>query len=523
MINSAEILPNLVYRHARERGDQVALTSIGQGSLTWAQLWSHVERWAGWLTAHGVGSEHRVVTLMPQSLESSCMWMACSAVGAVECAVNTEFRGEWLRNALAASRAQVVVVSRRFLDQLIPVLPDSAIHTVLVYDDPQRPPENVGQARIVTSPPGDAAPAKLAEPQARPHQTACILYTSGTTGPSKAVQIPWGMMHTFVSAGREWERASEPVYYLPYASNHLSGRGALYRAALGRGRAVIREVFSTGEFWSDVRAHGCTWTLLYAAPSRFLLSQPEQPGDADNKLELVMLCPLIPEVDVMKRRFGFECFTVYGMTEIGNPFILPPEESHSGNAGCGGRPIAGVQARLVDENDYEMPIGEPGELIIRSDEPWIFNSGYEGEPAATAASWRNGWFHTGDIMRRDANGNYHYVDRRKDMIRRRGENISSVELELAVLKYPDIAEAAAVGVPSSLGDEDVLIAVVPKAGCPVDVAQLLSYLRANVPRYAVPRYVRTMERLPRTPATLRVQKKDLRNQGITPDTWENGK
>jgi crotonobetaine/carnitine-CoA ligase len=294
----------------------------------------------------------------------------------------------------------------------------------------------------------------------------------------------------------------------------------LYRAALGSGRAVIREVFSTADFWDDVRAHGCTWTLLYAAPTRFLLSQCERVDDGDNPLELVMLCPLVPEVDVLKKRFGVECFTVYGLTEIANPFILPPAESHAGNAGSGGRPIPGVQARLVDENDYEVPEGEPGELIVRSDEPWIFSSGYQGDPAATATAWRNGWFHSGDIMRRDADGNYHYLDRRKDMIRRRGENVSSFEVEAAVMKFPDVAEVAAVGIPAAVGDEEVLIALVPKPGAQIDRIQLMNFLRANMPRFAMPRYVRQMTALPRTPATQRVQKKDIRDTGVTADTWD---
>jgi crotonobetaine/carnitine-CoA ligase len=224
--------------------------------------------------------------------------------------------------------------------------------------------------------------------------------------------------------------------------------------------------------------------------------------------------------DALGRRFGFEIYSGYGTTEIGNAFLVPPGEAISANAGRCGRPIEGLAARIVDDNDAPVPTGVVGELVVRSEDPWMLTPGYYGAPEATAMAWRNGWFHTGDLGRFDDAGNFYYVDRSKDMIRRRGENISSFELEAAVLSHACVAEVAAVGVPSAMGDEDVLIAVVPKAGAKIDPAGLTEHLTKIVPRFAVPRFVRVMEALPKTVATLRVQKQAIRADGVTAGTWD---
>ena len=204
------------------------------------------------------------------------------------------------------------------------------------------------------------------------------------------------------------------------------------------------------------------------------------------------------------------------MTEIGNPLRVDPADCISARAGCCCRTIPGVEARLVDAFDHEVSKGDTGQLVLRSDQPWSFTSGYVGAPEATANAWRNGWFHTGDIMRQDEDGNFYYVDRAKDMIRRRGENVASAELEAAILKHPQVAETAVVGIRSALGDEDILAAIVAKQ-TPFRGEELLDILRDIVPRYALPRYIRVVDALPRTQATQRVEKHVLRAQGVTAD------
>jgi crotonobetaine/carnitine-CoA ligase len=178
-----------------------------------------------------------------------------------------------------------------------------------------------------------------------------------------------------------------------------------------------------------------------------------------------------------------------------------------------------VDVRLVDDNDCEVPDGTVGEMILRTDRPWGMNHGYHKNPEATARAWRNGWFHTGDAFRRDASGNYFFVDRMKDAIRRRGENISSFEVEVEVVAFPAVREAAVIAVPSELGEDEVMAVVAPAPGHEIDPAALLAFLRDRLAYFMIPRYLRVLPELPKTP-TAKVLKAELRAQGITPDTWD---
>jgi carnitine-CoA ligase len=188
--------------------------------------------------------------------------------------------------------------------------------------------------------------------------------------------------------------------------------------------------------------------------------------------------------------------------------------------GSVGRVRRGYEVRLVDDHDVEVPPGEPGELIVRTARPWCLSSGYIDDPGETARAWRNGWFHTGDVLRADGDGNYFFHDRRKDTLRRRGENISSFEVERDVASHAAVAEAACVGVPSDGGvDDDVKVWIVPVEGAEVDLVALVEYLVERMPQFMVPRYYELTESLPKTP-TLRVQKHILRQLGNSAATWD---
>lgn len=516
-------LPDLVRQHVAERPDQHALTSVGQGTVSWRELNEESQAWANWMRTAGVDEGDRVVTLVPQSLEAAYVWLACCGLGAVEVSVNTEFRGAWLTHALRSSEARVVVTSRRYLEQLEAVVGDTQVRAVLVYDWPDGVAAPESAVDVVVAPqPGEVSDLGVREEfEQRIHRvadTSCVLFTSGTTGASKAVLVPWGLLYAQSSCD-PLDKPAEQTFYVPYAPYHLSGRSALYRGAITGGHTVVRESFSTSSFWNDIREHGCTWTLLYAAPTRFLAQAPKRDDDHDNPLRRVLMCPLVPEVDDLKERFGFDVYSVWGMTETGSPLVLPVEHADRNHVGSCGRPVEGVEARLVDTYDYPVPLGTPGELVLRSDLPWRFTAGYLGVPEATALSYRNGWFHTGDVFIEQADGNYQYFDRSKDMIRRRGENVSSAELEAAVLACSGVGSAAAVGIASPFGDEDILVAVVPAPGAEVEPEALIAQLVETVPRFALPSFVRVMDEMPRTQATQRVQKHELRTAGITPDTW----
>ena len=252
----------------------------------------------------------------------------------------------------------------------------------------------------------------------------------------------------------------------------------------------------------------------------FLLNEPEQEGDADVPLELVSMAPVVERHEEFRRRFGVDFFGGFGSTEIGTHFTTLDCSDKVTSVGRPMTTVAGTEYRLVDTHDQPVRQGEVGELISRHSEPWTVMLGYLGNAEATATAWRNGWFHTGDSFYQDEDGDYYFVDRTKDVIRRRGENISSLELETLVLEHPGVLEAAAIGLPSDVGEEDVFVLVIPQPDSQLTVEKLGADLDDRLPRFMRPRYLELVEEFPRTPATMRVRKVALRERGISPATWD---
>jgi carnitine-CoA ligase len=248
----------------------------------------------------------------------------------------------------------------------------------------------------------------------------------------------------------------------------------------------------------------------------FLWSQPPQPHDADNPLKRAVMMPVVPHYKEFEARFGLKLTTCYAMTEIGPVFSAGWDITDPMSCGV---VRDGFEVRLVDEHDFEVPDGEVGELIVRHREPWKLNQGYFEMPERTAEAWRNGWFHTGDAFRRDEHGRYYFVDRIKDAIRRRGENISSFEVEALVSAHDGVVECAAIPVPSEWGEDEVKVCVV-RADARLTAEQLVRDLITTMPRFMVPRYVEFCDSLPKTEATQRVKKLELRAHPLNARTWD---
>jgi crotonobetaine/carnitine-CoA ligase len=343
-----------------------------------------------------------------------------------------------------------------------------------------------------------------------------IIYTSGTTGPSKGVLSPYLQLYTtaLVTYGYMGEGESMLVN-LPMF--HVGGTSPTYCALLRSGMFYLVDGFSTTKFWDQVRAGNCTTTSgLIGVMSAFLAKTEPRPGDRDNPLRYITLMPINEQTVQLGQRFGFDYMSGFNMTEVASPLVTDMNTRVFG--GCG-RERSGVECRLVDEHDIEVPVNTPGEMIVRTDLPWAMNAGYNGMPEATANAWRNGWFHTGDLFRRDAEGNYFFLDRIKDTIRRRGENISSFEVEAAVRGHPDIDEVVAVGVASEIEEQEVLVVVTARRGCSVDPRVLIEYLVPRLAYFMIPRYVRVVREIPKT-ETNKARKVVFREQGITADTWD---
>jgi crotonobetaine/carnitine-CoA ligase len=228
-----------------------------------------------------------------------------------------------------------------------------------------------------------------------------------------------------------------------------------------------------------------------------------------------------PGYDAFRKRFGnYRLRTGFSMTEVSMPLCCddPPNPRTCGKPRVG---PPGYDVRLVDEHDYPVPAGEAGEMVLRTSEPWTMNAGYFGQPEKTAEAWRNGWFHTGDFFTCDEDGYFYFMDRRKDAIRRRGENISSIEVEAVVDQHPAVSESAAIGIHSEAwGDEDLKICVVCREGSTLPPTDLIDFLSSRLPGFMVPRYIEFVEALPKTEATQRVMKAELRSRGVTAATWD---
>jgi crotonobetaine/carnitine-CoA ligase len=297
---------------------------------------------------------------------------------------------------------------------------------------------------------------------------------------------------------------------------HVSGAGAVMDRLTKGGTCVLYDGFKPEAFWDTVRRFRITGCCLVGAMTQFLLKQPPNERDRDHTLRAVITVPWNQDSLALAERFGLQMHTAFNMTEIATPIR---SEANPPRLGTCGRPRPGVEARVVDANDCELPQGEVGELVLRTSRPWEITQGYYRNAEATVRAWRNGWFHTGDAFKRDAAGNYFFVDRMKDSIRRRGENISSFEVEAEALCHPSVLEAAAIPVPSTESEDEVLLVVTASAGQVVEPRALLRFLVPRMAHFMLPRYIRVVPEMPKTP-TAKIEKHRLRAEGLTADTWD---
>jgi crotonobetaine/carnitine-CoA ligase len=521
MLERDKLLPHLLARLAEAEPDVIAVQDVDGRQLTRRELHETNLRWADALRRAGVAPGDHVLTMVPNSFEAFHAWLALAWLGATEVPTNTMYRGTMLKYLIDNSTATTLVISERFLPELVEVAAEvPQVTTVIVPDADTVPPGLPG--RVVTR---DElfADAVAADDFDGPEywDVAAIIYTSGTTGPSKGVLMPWGTLWAFVSGLPEDFVEPGEGFYAMYPAFHVSGKAMLYLASLLRARMVIREQFSVQHFWDDMRQFEITGAGLVGPMAPFLMMQPEQPDDADTPLRHVYMGPLVPQVAEFKRRFGVEVGTGYGMTEIAAPFVSDGFNL-ANDTSCGRLKSgwAGYEVRIVDEHDQPLGPNEVGELVVRTSEPWVLNRGYFGMPEATAHAWRNGWFHTGDGFRYDEDGNYYFVDRIKDAIRRRGENISSFEVEALVSQHPEVAESAAVAVPSAYTEDEVKVCVVLSVEATVSHEELLTFLEPIMPKFMLPRYVEFVDALPKTEATMRTQKVKLRDGALNERTWD---
>jgi crotonobetaine/carnitine-CoA ligase len=484
-------------RATRHPVRRIALFEDGT-SWTYGECRERVRRAAQGLQALGVRKGDRVLVWLPTGMPMVLAWFATNYLGAVFVPLNTAYRGQVLEHVINSAGAAVMVAHPELVGRLAGLELPRLAHIV-------------GEQAL------DGNASRLDDSAVIDHwDIQCIIYTSGTTGPSKGVLSPYLQLYTTAIVNYGYMRDGESILVnLPIF--HVGGTSPTYCALVRSGMFYLVDGFSTSKFWEHVRTGNCATTSgLIGVMGPFLAKSEPRPDDRDNPLRCITMMPINEQTVTLGERFGFDYITGFNMTEVSTPLIAELNSRVYG--GCG-RPRTGVSCRLVDEHDIEVPLGSPGELIVRTDAPWAMNAGYDGMPEATAAAWRNGWFHTGDLFRRDADGNFFFLDRIKDTIRRRGENISSFEVEAAVRSHPDVLEAVAIGVASDIAEQEVLIAVQPRTGHSIDPRALVEFLIPRLAYFMVPRYVRVVAEIPKT-ETNKARKVVFRDQGITADTWD---
>ncbi|MFT3820160.1 MAG: ATP-dependent acyl-CoA ligase [Rubrivivax sp.] len=506
-------LPALLQRAAARFGERPLLRMLG-GAWTHAQAADAVARRAAALQAAGIAAGDRVALMAGNRIETLETVLACGWLGAIAVPINTAAMGPQIGYYLADSGARLLVIEAAYVERLMLAEPGrSALQAVWVLDGlpSSLTPELKGQ-------PWPAAGEAIAPAAVSPADPLAILYTSGTTGPAKGVLCP----HAQYEA---WGRHSAQVLGVTAADVlcttlplfHINALNTFAQALVTGASVVYQPRFSASGFWPAMAAADATVIYLLGAMVPMLLAQPPAAAERAHRVR-IGLGPGVPARagEAFEQRTGVRLLEGYGSTEANFVIATAPDSPRRGVMGWL-RP--GFEARVADEWDVERPRGEPGELLLRAAEPFAFAAGYFGRAEQTVQAWRNLWFHTGDRVVQEADGAFRFIDRIKDAIRRRGENISSFEVEQVLLSHPAVAGAAVYPVRSELAEDEVMAAVVVRDGAALDPAELLDFCRSRLPRYAIPRYVELMAELPRT-ENGKVQKYKLRERGVTAATWE---
>lgn len=486
---------------ARSTPDAV-FVECGGHRRTFAQMRERAELIAGTLAALGVRANDRVATILPNRIEHVDLIFGCARLGAVHVPTNVFLKGEFLRYQLHDAGASVVFADAEGAAAVAAVrdeLPDLA-HIVdldATTELPSRDPPDVDLT--------------AGDPMA-------IIYTSGTTGMPKGCVLPHGYHVKAALTSKEMlDYRVGDVLLTALPLFHGWARGML-GAALVHGLSLVLETeFVASNTVQRWRETGATVFSGVGAMGMALLAQPPSEADRDHGLRVAFMIPFPPDQQVaFMERFGVGVQSqMYGQTETGA--ISFSRLAEEGKPGTVGRPSPAYEVRILDEHDREVATGEPGEVVVRPRVPDTTYSGYWRKPPEEA--WRGGWHHTGDIARFDDDGYLTFVDRKSDALRRRGENVSSAQLEAAILAHPKIAEAAVVAVPSPVTEDDIKACVVLADDRATTPAELFEHFRETLPFFAVPRYVEVLDALPKT-ATMRVQKHILRSAGVTSSTWD---
>jgi crotonobetaine/carnitine-CoA ligase len=501
---------------AAMNADRVAVITAHE-RITYAQLDERVNRVGNALEALGVTKGAKVCVMLPNIPEFLYAWWGNAKLGGVTVPLNTALKGEGLAYIINHSDAETMILHYRYLAALEEIRDALGQLKRLIVLGPE------GQ-RATSLPTGAidfgellTAPATSPMQEVWSDDIDSIMYTSGTTG------LPKGVIHRhsrcyggFVLPIMTGYTEQDVVYNtLPLF--HVGGQNMVWMALVSDTTVALAERFSASRFWQDVRTYSATFTLCLGAMIPILHKQPPRPDDHANPLR-VALSAAAPRTiwEEFEQRFAVKIVELYAQTEGG--FLLNADARAAGKVGAMGKASAGYEVKVVDEQDRELPPGGVGELIYRPAAGSALTEYYKN-PEATAEKTRGGWIRSGDLAYQDADGYFFFVDRKNDFMRRRGENISSFEVEKIINSHPQVLESAVYAIPSELGEDEVMVAVVLQPGTVLAPLDLIQYCEERLAYFMVPRYVRVVDAFPKT-GTERTMKYQLKSQGVTLDTWD---
>ncbi|QIB66065.1 AMP-binding protein [Kineobactrum salinum] len=506
----------VVTQLAAERGDDVFLY-FGEQQYSYVDIHAAATRVAAGLSQLGVARGDKVAIMMGNRPEYLFCWFGLSMLGAVEVPLNTAHKGQLLAYMLNQADCGTLVIEADYLVQLEAVLPTlDKLRHVVVLGEPGGGLPGVaafGWDAVVANDGVFQAPKVLRS------DPCAIMFTSGTTGPSKGAVLPQNYqlaMAEIICKMAQYTCGDRLYNALPLFHGNAQTLSTM-PALISGASMVLKPRFSASDFWVDVRRYGCTEFNYIGGILAILLKADPQPDDADNPLRVLVGAGANKQVfEAFEERFAVRLVEGYGMSEIGAPLNTSLADRRPGSCGTLN---PGYQIRLVDDDGDEVAADTPGELLVRPLRPHAMMQEYYGMPEKTVEAWQDLWFHTGDCLQYDADGYYYFIDRKKDALRRRGENISSFEVERGVNSHPAVLESAAVAVRSELGEDEVMICVALRPGSSLTAEALVAHCEQEMAYFMVPRYVRFMQKLPKTP-TERVQKYLLREAGVTADTFD---
>lgn len=463
---------------------------------------------ASMLTDLGIGRGDTVALFTATCPEWIYFWLGAARIGAVSAAVNAASKGDFLLHTLRLSQAKMILTDPERQHRIEDI--DDRLDTlndIVVLGDSL----NAALRRDAGHPPQDSRGAT---------GVGSLFFTSGTTGTSKAVATSWHYLFTVAATvASAWQFRPGEVLWTAMPLFHLSAAPIVLAPMLVGGTTVLAREFHPSEVWDEVRAHGAVGFVGAGAMVSMLQNLPPDSRDAELPLRFISAAPISANAyREIERRYGCRIVTMYGLTEA---FPLTVKGvADDGVPGTSGKPNPNFEVRIVDDTGNPLPAGKIGEITCRSRYPHVMSEGYVSREApGLPVDPHQDWFHTGDLGRFDSDQNLTYVDRIKDSLRRRGENISSVEVETVVASHPAVLEAAAIGVPSDVGEDDILLIVTTHPGTAVDYAELLDFCAARMPYFCVPRFVETVDELPKN-GIGRTRKDLLRTRGLTPAAWD---